>query len=280
LTLQPLPSVGSVEGEIVSDSGTYAPNVQVYLKPVEANSELRISPTWIDVGGAKHGTFRFNDLPAGQYKLVLWKSDAFDWSPLSIDVVPPRTGIIFQAHDVPCVALAFRMREAGSNIEIPQASALVHLLKSSAGGLGVEVKNGAVAYRMIPEDARFEWLLQVKGFQAVFGTQDDFGPAERRDDQNVRTAEVELQPGWAQRFQVVRRGDRTPLPGAEFLVGGRSVAMSDGGGYATIRLPAKPESFSVQLDGWSVSAESQRMLLPGTYGIGMFDRIEMQPLRK
>lgn len=281
LTLQPRPTGGSVEGEIVSDSGTYAPLVHVRLAPVGMSyGELRVSPSWTDVGGAKHGIFRFDDVPAGQYKLILWKDDPFDWSPLTIDVAPPRAGIVFKAHDVPCVALAFRMREAGTNVEVPQASVLVHLLERNDGGRGVDAKNGVVAFRMIPADAAFEWHLEVKGFQAVFGTQEDFGQAERRDDQNVRTAEVELRRGWAERFRVVRRGDRAPLIGAEFLVDGRSVAMSDGGGFATIRLSAAPEIIAVQLDGWSVTEDSKLMLVPGRHGTGLFERIEMQPLKK
>ena len=264
---------GAITGRLENETGELFPSTIVRLRAAdgrrfdlfyEANPNPGAQNTLrsrIRTFLKEPATFRFTDVPYGEYELAVVPLDGSTWSPPSMRVTPPAENLVFTRQEIPTVErLAFHVFDAktgepiesfftqfqGDHYWYPGAlPATPEKIFEAAGTQG------------------FRWNLHAPGYALASGTREDF---EARGD--LRVATVRLEPGWGARL-VLRDNlglfgtfdtdgwrnflivvERPPVAGAEVYADGELVATSNAEGFAELRLDREPRRIEVHADGW------------------------------
>jgi hypothetical protein len=281
VVLRRLDLAGSIQGAIVSDSGTYVLPVRVRLTPIAPSGlMLETRPEWTGEEHAKRATFRFDALPSGLYRLHFVKSDYFEWSADEMELRPPRNDVVIAVHDRPTVALGFRLRNARTGDIVTGARACVRLaLKKEQSGSNF-VTEGQPTIFNVPVGVPVDWLVEAPGFRPARGNIDSFTVEQQLGQVRGIVAEVSLQPGWGRRYRVMQERTEAPIAGVKFLVDGVHVTTSDASGFAEITLDKVPQRITVESEGWSKSLSADVRLAPNNGSSGLWTRIDLVPVAR
>jgi 4a-hydroxytetrahydrobiopterin dehydratase len=148
--------------------------------------------------------------------------------------------------DVPTFDLAFVVVDARTRRPIDFFQA-VYGGEHGGGSMRTEIASGEVVLNDVPEGSDITWTVAAPGYAPARGHSEVIvgsGP--------LREAEIELYPGWGTRVRVRAREKGQSTEGARILFDGIEVGVLDVNGELDVRLPSRPESVAVELDGWQV----------------------------
>jgi hypothetical protein len=286
--MEKLPLAGAIRGKIASETGTYALPVDVVLNaPASANSSGRgprawhATPAWSVVDGKSIGTFSFDDLPKGRYRVdVQHRDDFFRWEPSRVDVDAPNESAAFLVHDaVPNAGIAFRVRDGDNGLLLDG----LRISLDIRGGPSriVSASSNDVLYSRLPTDRKITWRVDKDEYQPAFGDESAFVTEEARADQRVRFAEVTLEPGWGDVIRVVvaaGKGD-TPIEGAHVLLDDRDAGATGKDGTLRVFSKRKPAHLGCTYKNWNVAGKID-LSPPWARSDRNFVRVEMRPPQK
>lgn len=201
--------------------------------------------------GELYYTFRFEDVPAGEYNLTLSSLGNYRWEPTSVLVSPPREGIEFLRYDLDEVLpLAFEVFDAESEEPVTDFEAR-HIKQTNSDEHGVFLHTGPIEGEQFPRDMPFRWSVEADGYAVAYGDERAFVEEDGR-----RVAKVYLKRGWSTRFLVMGGKPRTaPLDGAEVWIDGSFVGSTGPDGGLDVALAEAPGSVDVRYGDWTLAEE-------------------------
>jgi hypothetical protein len=251
LTLAPAPSAGSIRGLVTSDTGLYDARLSFRLVPRDDGQGARpltAKVAWETDAGARTGSFRFDDLPPGRWRLNVVEDDWYEWEPRSMEVEAPLDGLHFRVHDaVPVCDLRFEPQEAwGGSFGEP------YEVRIASGGevRAFDWKGGTTVVTAFPVDKALRWRVDARGRASAFGDWSDLAPLLAADGREQRGARPHLAKGWAQLYRVVRSDNKKAAPDVLALVDGREAGRTDASGRIELRAPSTPQSVTFRFKDW------------------------------
>lgn len=254
LTLAPAPSAGSIRGLVSSDTGLYDRGTSLRLVPRDDGQGARplvAKVAWETDAGARIGSFRFDDLPPGRWRLQVVESDWYEWEPRAADVEAPLDGLHLRVHDAVAVCdLRFEPRDdAGASV-----AAKYEVRIASGGEVRVFPAAGAATVvATFPVDKALRWRVDAPGRAAVFGDWTTLSPLLAVDGREQRGARPVLERGWAQLYRVVRADNKKPAANALALVDGREAGRTDAQGRVELRAATPPKEVTFRFKDWRAS---------------------------
>ena len=201
--------------------------------------------------GTVDWTFEFSDVPEGDYELTLSALGTLRWSPKSLRVRAPQTGLVFTRFDHDRVEeLAIEVYDAVDGSPV-RAFDLRHIQVSASDESGVFLHTGPLDLRAFPVDARFQWSLAAPGYASAFGDETAFVRSGER-----RVAVVRLARGWSTKvFALVRDPTARAARGAEVLVDGVRAGLTGVDGMLVVSGQHEPERVEVRVPGFHLPTE-------------------------
>ena len=274
LVLDPRPHGGDLAGRIESATGERHSDLRVIA--FSTSHKRRIwtqTPTWKP--DQDHGTFRFKDLPADEYRLTINALGVPPVEPKERVVRPPDETLVFRIQDdAPPVAdknLRGVDAESGECIQGPE------VIFRDVGSVEMGIRSwtsgcSIVVARHYLRQGTFEWVLRCEGYEAAWGDHTDFEPLDLTGDD---TLSVPLQKGWSARFYVADP-EGAPVAGVEISAEGLTPAATDNDGLAVLRAPARPAKVQLTFGDWQIA--SGDVLADGSFAVTGFDvRVVMAP---
>jgi hypothetical protein len=262
VAMTPLEAAGAIRGRIASETGTYTPKVTVVIHaPPSASSNgrsplpMEIVPAWEIVDGRAVATFAFDGLPKAEYRLdVRHQDDFFRWEPNRATLTPPSDAAVFLVHDgVANTALAFRVHDADSGLTVDRFR--VSLDVRGGPSRSLVASSDQVMLEHVPADRQLTWRIDKEGYRPAFGDRSSFDRDSMRGDVKVKTAELNLEPGWGDVFRVVQSAPRNgpPIAGAHILLDGRDVGATGNDGTLRAYSRDKPTRVECTWRDWVVA---------------------------
>ena len=191
-------------------------------------------------GEFERGTFRFEDVPLGEYTLALVDEAKLALEPSELTVSAGDTDVRLRCRSVTeeertRYVLIVRVSGSDEPLRYPRFG---HRIAGSSTMFNGDA-DGRVDFSIAAGQA-FEWMVGADGFVPRWGSELDFVGEE--------PLTVELDPGWGTEFYVY--AGLEPLEGIELLLDGESVGVTDAGGHLRVVLAEKPERLSITSDEW------------------------------
>ena len=244
------PAVGSIGGRLLTLSGDHDRPVRLELQHTGRGRETLILHrefAWTEEDGELVAPFRFDDLPAGTYRLrPVFDGSWLEWEPPELEASPGDLELELlgldgaERHD-----LVYRARDAETGEPVP----LIRAVLGVGGGATSKRHNlgpGDVALAGHPADQPLAWSVRARGYVPVYGGRDDFVPA----GDGTAVAELRLKRGWGARFRALHARSYAPLEGVRILLDGEEAGTTDAGGWLAVERPERPRHLEAEKDGW------------------------------
>jgi hypothetical protein len=286
-TVTPLAAAGAIRGRISSETGTYTPAVTVVLHVTPGTASngkgpmpTELVPTWELVDGHQVAAFAFEGLPKAEYRIdVRHPDDFFRWEPSRAMLSPPTDAAVFLVHDsVPTAALAFSVRDSDNGLSVDRFR--VSLDVRGGRSKSLTASSDQILIEHVPADRPITWRLDKDGYRPAFGDQSSFARESMRGDVKVKTAELNLEPGWGDVFRVVQnQRNGPPIAGAHILLDGVDAGAT--GKDGTLRAFARDKPARVECT-WRDWVVANKVDLPPPWARPdpHFITIQMTPKRK
>ncbi len=262
-----LPEIaGEIRGRLES-SRPVADAPRIRLRAVDGRAF-----SWFDHPSADE--FHFGDVPVGEYELSVLSTDGYRWSPSSVRVSPPADELVFvREDDVPLFGLALELWDAETDAPIEEF--WVHLQIGALWNREPRLVRSGESFAEIPDGARFRFSVHAAGYEPAYGGDENF-----TREGSLRTATLELEPGWGARFLMRDLGhgfdnddpegraavlERPRIADIEVWADGERVATSDEQGIALVSLSHEPDELTFVSPFWRMvgSDHLQRGRLAG-----------------
>lgn len=249
--LEPARIAGTVEGRVIggsrcaSDKG-FALRARLALVSIDgADRGFRLPLEFERSGDGVSATFRFEQVPAGEYALSMSDTDARLWWPQGQLVRPPAAALELREVDPgSLVGVAPRATETETGEALFDGWVWLRVEGCRAGLHPL----GSPRPPLVQHGARFAWGLGAAGHVPRFGTE-----ADLELDGAKLTAEVALARGCGLRMDVIGP-DGEPREDVAVLAAGERVGTTDAVGSFFFERAALPDSLEVvSADGQSVS---------------------------
>ncbi len=281
---------GMITGHLVSGNRTLEGNPLVRLRAVDGRSLMifdRTSPfepgktSYLTLRGLEFSSveapmlfFEFNEVPAGEYELSVVSDDGLAWTPAAIRASPPAEDLVFvREDDVSFFGLALELWDAETDAPIDEF--WVQLQRGSLWNREPRLARSGSSFAEIPEGAHFRFSVHAEGYEPSYGGDENFA-----GEGSLRTATLELDPGWGARFLMRDLGqgldhddpggraavlERPGVADVEVWADGERVALSDEQGIALVSLPHEPDQLVFLSPFWRMvgSDHLQRGRLTG-----------------
>jgi len=179
-------TAGTVAGTLRSRTGTYEATVVVTLAPLADPARVQFAlATWRTRGDARVGSFRFEDVPTGAFRLgVVAPGDGLAWEPAERIVRPPVGTLTVECiDDVPTTDRSVRVVDAGSGEAIARYQLHYSVdgrdeIRTSVEGTQVAIgshgriwtrRSGPVGIRDVPLEAAVDWRIEAEGYATARG---------------------------------------------------------------------------------------------------------------
>ena len=261
--LQRQASAGDIRGTVTSDSGRFSGHVFVQLSSPDRKT-LSGSVQWQEVGGEQVGSFAFEDVAAGQYRLFFQSLSGDTFEPELIDVSPPALDVAVVCHDRPRGApVVIRAYDAktGEPIEtfegalwaldydLPTPEAGTRTIRAPLTAFPLARSGEPLTMLMMAEQIGFR--VSVGGYASAFGDWRDLTEETDEAGEPIRVAHVGLEPGWGTRFTVTGP-DEEPLEGVVVILDDVEAGSTDSEGVLDVRLDEAPERVELFFRDWLV----------------------------
>jgi len=259
------PNAGSVEGRLYVQDGIPHDSPVLTLASNEGSAWhalARAHRNGRNESGELVYTFRFDDVPSGEYELTVgalgWRDATRGnaWSPPAHKVFPPRDGVLFhcRASEEP---LEFRFDVLGPD-DRPLRGAEVTF--GPGGWLSGSFDLDWTRTFRVPRDASLSWSVHAPHHRPVSGTEADI-----RHEEGGGVIELRPSPGWgATLYLVAASFDRearaldalqagwmtNPVVGAKAYADGRLLGRSDARGRLELAGDQRPERIVLRAEGW------------------------------
>jgi hypothetical protein len=242
IVLDPARVAGTIEGRVIggsrvaSDRG-FAAKARLALSSIDgAERGYQLALEFRLEGEVTVAPFRFEDVPAGEYRLSLSNSDFRAWWPQELVVRPPAAGL--EVREMPVGSLAFvhpRVLDASTGEEILPA-----WMWFRAEGCRPVLRSLDSFPPLTPIDGPCSWAIGAAGYLPRFGDQTELELVD-----GMLSADVKLERGFGMRLDVTHSGG-APLEGAEVLVDGERAGATDANGNWLLQRTTQPSSLEVR----------------------------------
>lgn len=272
-------SGGSIRGVVLSDSGAYDGDVRLRLVSRDGRpGRIDARVAWTTVSGVKRGTFAFDDVPLGKFRVELSEDDWYAWEPRRVDVEAPRHDLQFVVRDTVAVAdvVVDPREENGAAFAGPYEVRL-----AGAGDTRLAQGNGGpVVVARVPVDAPLRWRVDAPDRRTVFGTWRDLVQMPSVEGRERSGASPVLERGWSQQYRVVRADNRRPVADAVALIDGREAGKTGKDGRVVLRAAEKPGKVAFRVQGWRQLDTPRLLARPGAHEQDFEVRLEPPRERK
>jgi hypothetical protein len=258
VSLEPLPSGGSIRGFVRTQSGQYRAVESVGLKAFRRRLDRFLAEVeWTDEAGALVGRFAFEDVPTGEYELFPIGSSHFGWRASSERVSPPASDVELLCMDgAGGFWLDVEAFDAMTGLPVRQLA--LYIDKRDGSRPHSYSAGGSQGYRLdlgrFPRDITFEWGAVCDGYVAVGGDVSSFESVGTKEGEPLLRTRIEFQPGWGGRVLVYTDNER--IGGALVLCDDVEVGRTDERGELELALPDRPRRFEVRHPGFVMSHPS------------------------
>ncbi len=238
------PLGGALAGVVRSEGRERYNDLRVILRSVEHVKLVETQMVqWQP--GTDRGTFRFDGLATGEYKLAVFGHSTAPIEPELLDVSPPREDLEFVVRDSGTELRSYTITavdaETGECIQGPE----LHV-RPERGKSGMRMWTSMCEFKLGPyrPDDAFEWVLRCEGYETAWGDRSSFDADG--------SCEARVRRGWSGRV-VVQDPDGTPLAGVAIVLPDGSSEATDVDGVATLRRDQRPPKLAFVYGDWRVT---------------------------
>jgi len=249
VTLAAGAGLSHVHGTLRSLSGAYEEPITLRLDSLDGGASTLRQLKWTDEGGGWIAPFAFDNLPVGEYQLVIISfSDHFRWDGLPATITPPIDELDLTCRDTdPAVTVRAAVR-AGQTGELLPGSFFELTVEGGAvpqmaiGGGGTRIMEG------VPLEAPLQWWAAAEGYVPCFGDEEALVPGEP-----YYQLEISLDAGWGARIEARREDTRAPLAGVEVRLEGVLAGTTGADGLLDLVGTQAPDRIDLHAEGWELA---------------------------
>ena len=254
---EPLADRHDLTGEVRSRTGRFEDMVHVHLRRVVEGAEgelsaasKRVKVRWRDGEEPRVGTFSFEALPAGEYRIVTQTQSFLPIEPAERTVRVPGEPIVLLVDDsAPSRDLTFRARGDAADEDLRELHVRFVLDPEGTPKLrAAETERHRATIPDVPLGVPFAWRVHPRGWQPVWGDDTAFASGDELT--------VQVSRGWGTALIVTGPGE-APRAGTEVYFDGAHVGTTDARGVLRATAAERPTRIRLEysVDGEVVSGE-------------------------